>query len=119
MAYDEGGPRVQTVVQAMKVKEVQGGPDDKNKYYWIWCNACQTEHQFEVPRWKFDGNMDQPTFHPSMKVQWGRFKTKEGTMGYIKCCHFILRNGVMEYQSDCTHELKGQKVPLQDFPKGG
>lgn len=32
-------------------------------------------------------------------------------------CHSFVRNGVIEFLSDCTHALKGQHVPLPDWPE--
>ncbi|MCZ4340562.1 hypothetical protein O4H52_03015 [Sphingomonadaceae bacterium G21617-S1] len=31
-------------------------------------------------------------------------------------CHSFVRNGQIEFLSDCTHALAGQTVPLPPFP---
>ena len=52
---------------------------DKTPHGWChWCPACQEMHCFRVegaadesvkkPRWTFDGNVEQPTFSPSMLI---------------------------------------------------
>ena len=55
------------------------------------------------PLWEFNGNFESPTFVPSLMMRHGDSAV----------CHLFLRNGVLEFLSDCTHELAGQKVPLE------
>ena len=31
-------------------------------------------------------------------------------------CHYFLRAGVIEYLGDCTHSMRGLKVPLPELP---
>lgn len=90
--------------------------------YLHWCPACKQRHPFftnEMPaawtghRWKFDGNVEAPTFSPSMNISWGR----EGSEMFGRC-HYILTSGVINFCGDCTHELKGQSVPLPNIPEG-
>lgn len=80
-----------------------------------WCPACKEPHDFavELPftngaKWTFDGNHDKPTFSPSMLITIGSDPPQ--------VCHYFLREGIIEYLGDCTHELKGHKVPLPDIP---
>lgn len=35
------------------------------------CPACRCSHRFDVGRWTFNGDMDRPTFTPSMHVTTG------------------------------------------------
>lgn len=44
-----------------------------------WCPACKGVHVFTIDnpnsngaRWTWDGNIEAPTFTPSMKITWGR-----------------------------------------------
>jgi hypothetical protein len=30
------------------------------------------------------------------------------------CCHFNVTEGFIQFHADCTHELKGQRVPMSD-----
>lgn len=29
-------------------------------------------------------------------------------------CHSFVRNGTIQYLGDCTHELKGQTIPMEE-----
>jgi hypothetical protein len=80
--------------------------------YSFWCPGCEQHHLFAVrkegrPSWTFDGNMQQPTFSPSLLYP---DKTPR--------CHLFLRNGKLEFCSDCEHELAGKTVDLPDIPEG-
>lgn len=65
----------------------------------------------KVPQWDFDGNLARPTFSPSIKstMEWGEQKE-------LRVCHFYLRNGVYQFQGDCTHHLSGQTAPAPAGP---
>ena len=69
----------------------------------ILCPACKCGHAFDG-RWKFNGNMDAPTFRDSMRVQ-------NDTVH----CHFYVTDGNIEFLADCAHELAGKTVPLEDW----
>lgn len=87
--------------------------------YAHWCPGCQHAHIFHTvridsgPCWDFDGNLERPTFRPSMREFWPAHNGKpERTL-----CHYFLRNGEIDFLGDSTeHELRG-KVPLPDFPE--
>ena len=92
--------------------------------YEHWCPACKTTHEFAVQepfrngaKWTFDGNVDAPTLTPSMNIRIGPYPDdNEHGPGWIEVCHYFLRGGVIQYLTDCTHEMKGQNVPLPDLP---
>lgn len=48
--------------------------------------------------------MDKPTFSPSMGCN----------MGTELQCHSFVRDGRIEYLSDCRHELAGQTIDMLD-----
>lgn len=79
--------------------------------YWFFCPGCRTGHAFTVrtdgkrPSWTFDGDMERPTFSPSLLCPDLR-------------CHLFLRGGVLQFLPDCSHALAGQSVPLPDIPDG-
>lgn len=97
--------------------------------YAHWCPACEQMHAFAVDApqrngacWSFDGNVDAPTFSPSMNIRTGRFANPdwvdpEGEDLSI-VCHYFLRGGRIEYLSDCTHRFAGQTVDLPSLPTG-
>jgi len=89
----------------------------------IWCPGCGRMHV--IPnRWGFDGNIEAPTFVPSVKIEYngqdaGVFDAAVGLAfqrAPAKCCHFFLRAGVLEYCPDSTHKLAGQNIILPEIP---
>ncbi len=77
--------------------------------YMHWCPGCESMHMIAVEepfengaRWTFDGNIDAPTFAPSINIR-GR-------------CHYFLRAGRLEFCGDCAHPLSGQVVTLPPLP---
>jgi hypothetical protein len=74
--------------------------------YSFWCPACKCGHGFTVkggpPVWGFDGNMQAPTFSPSLR--------------YVDAgCHLYVSGGQIQYCWDCRHDLKGQTIPMVDW----
>lgn len=77
------------------------------QHYLFKCPACECMHSVDVgdvpngdPRWTFDGNLEAPTFFPSVK--------------YLRSgCHFFVRAGVIEFCSDAPN-MANQKVPMLD-----
>lgn len=83
-----------------------------------WCPACEELHAFAVDRpfhngarWTFDGNLDAPTFAPSMNIAVGPFPD-----GRVERCHYFLKAGRIQFLGDCTHKLAGQTIDLPDLP---
>lgn len=74
-----------------------------------WCPGCKANHVIYMdPRsqpnghfWRFDGNLEAPTFEPSINI--------------VGRCHYFIRGGRIEYCSDSAHELAGQTVELPDL----
>lgn len=74
----------------------------------VWCPGCDDPHMIPVqgPRaWQWDGNVEAPTFSPSLLVRGGE-----------RVCHSHVRAGRFEFLSDCTHALAGQTVPIAPWP---
>lgn len=74
-----------------------------------WCPGCKRNHViYTDPRsqsnghhWQFDGNMEQPTFSPSINI--------------VGQCHYFIRSGMIQFCADSAHALAGQTVPLPDL----
>ena len=81
--------------------------------YYIWCVACKHAHVYEVPGWSFNGNLEKPSFTPSLL----EFYTKPGTNQRIITCHFFVTDGIIKYCGDCPHELNCQNLPLEQIPE--
>jgi hypothetical protein len=78
--------------------------------YMIYCPACESPHHFDK-RWTFNGNLEAPTFTPSMLVN-GNPKFHNPT---VPRCHSFVTNGQIKYLADCTHGMAGQTVKLKPF----
>lgn len=95
---------------------VDGNGDE---WFGHWCPGCKYAHLFYVnraktPCWTFDGNLEKPTFSPSMRS----FTPANAERGRPErtLCHYILTAGVINFLPDSTdHELRGE-VPLPPFP---
>lgn len=107
-----------------KIKRFSKNEGWKNGEGWAhYCPACKETHGFatEIPfangsKWTFNGNMEAPTFAPSMNIRIGPYPDGEDDAGRIDVCHYFLRNGRIEFLADCTHEMRGQTVDLPDLP---
>ena len=113
----------------------QHGDCTDHESYTFQCPGCKDWHEVTVkcsypgPKWGFNGDMNAPTFTPSLLATSGHYcpgannlecwctfeeryqKPKPMEAGcYI--CHSFITNGQIQFLSDCTHELAGQTVPL-------
>lgn len=82
--------------------------------YAHWCPGCEEMHyisasdpQSKRPQWSFNGDIENPTFSPSMKL------SKKGVVH----CHYFLRDGKLQFLRDCTHDFAGKTIPLPELPK--
>ncbi|MEQ1890287.1 MAG: DUF6527 family protein [Alphaproteobacteria bacterium] len=82
----------------LKLYRAQGG-------WHHFCPGCQSIHRLP-DGWRFDGNLESPTFTPSFKHSWGN----------KMICHYFLTAGQLVFCSDSTHRLAGQSVALPEFP---
>jgi hypothetical protein len=101
--------------------------DKTLNWFVINCPACG-EHVIAVSppfsngaAWGFNNDMDKPTFSPSLLVRTGKkadpsHVMSPETMGerWNRICHSFIRDGMIQFLPDCTHELAGQTVPLPD-----
>lgn len=83
----------------------------------FFCPGCECDHGVWVrPNkniltdscWTWNGSMDKPTFSPSILVQTS-YKDVQ------KVCHSFVKNGQIQYLSDCTHKLAGQTIDLPPY----
>lgn len=86
--------------------------EDKIIMYWFHCPGCDERHAVYVghhnpkANWDFNGDVDEPTFQPSILV------TRPGT---TYRCHSYVQEGFIRYLSDCSHDMAGQTHPLPDI----
>lgn len=89
-----------------------------------WCPACNSLHPFALETrnhsgaiWTWDGDVDRPTFSPSMNIRIGPINPNgDAEERHIDVCHYFLRGGRIEFLGDCTHAMRGQTVDLPDMP---
>lgn len=83
-----------------------------NSLWLFWCPGCGRGHVYQTPRWTFDGNVDYPTFSPSLLM----FTTELGSNVRKTECHLFVKAGMMAYCSDNPHTYNGQTMPMLDIP---
>lgn len=103
---------------------------------WLfYCPGCKETHA-PSNRWQFNGNLEKPTFAPSILVTGVNFPPNDPATGdfargsdgeYLMdadgklagctpmVCHSFVRDGQIQFLTDCTHSLAGQTVPLPDY----
>lgn len=81
----------------------------------IHCPGCHFKHSLKVeddllgPKiHTFNGDYEKPTFSPSLL--WN-FDPEI-------ICHSLIKDGMIQFLNDCTHELKNKTVPLPDVEEG-
>jgi hypothetical protein len=98
----------------------------------FWCPGCDKAHVISPAIWTWDGNVEAPTFSPSVLVTsghytpghsgpdcWCTYNAKhpdDPTVFKCERCHSFVRAGRIEFLGDCTHRLAGQTVPLPPWP---
>lgn len=93
------------------------------------CPGCDDNHQISVGTWTFNGDLERPTFTPSVlvrAVQWGgapeptkaatrRARHPNVAAGGQTVCHSFVAEGRIQFLGDCTHVLAGQTVDLPEW----
>jgi hypothetical protein len=76
------------------------------RMYLFHCPGCGYSHPFHVPMWTWNGSLDAPTFSPSLMVNGSDPRYR---------CHSFVKEGKIQFLSDCFHKLAGQTVELPDW----
>lgn len=83
-------------------------PNSKYRYnghrIWLYCPGCK-EYHFIDSKWDIKYNDGIISVNPSFLLK--SIKRKPDVR-----CHFFLRNNIIEYLNDCTHEYKGKKISI-------
>lgn len=101
--------------------------------YLFKCPGCGNDHIAIIkrradnpngPEWTFDGNMGKPTFNPSFLTKYTRRITDDEHARIMageklnipqSVCHIFVRNGQIQYLSDCTHGYAGKTIDMVDM----
>lgn len=63
------------------------------------------------PAWEWNGDVENPTLTPSVSRK--TFERDGVTVKTIN--HFFVTDGNVQFLEDCTHDKKGQTLPLQEY----
>lgn len=100
----------------------KGNPEEEAKcVVAIMCPGCKCHHVIATvqpfsngAKWGFNGDMDKPTFSPSLLITTPEVKDEEYTIP-ATVCHSWIENGMIRFMDDgTTHHLRGQTVELPD-----
>src|SRR5579859_5705820 len=79
----------------------------------FFCPGCDESHAIPTrgggASWQWDGDVNAPTVTPSINVT-------SHNAGVQSTCHSFIEAGNIRFLGDCTHALRGQTVPLPDWP---
>lgn len=96
----------------------------------FWCPGCDGAHCIHHgagtgPRWGWNGDVEKPTFTPSILVRGTVPMTDQQHEAYERegmlptpvklICHSFVTDGKIQFLSDCTHQLAGQTVEIPDW----
>lgn len=96
--------------------------------YSFHCPGCGHPHVYFTDKahskivWKFNGNLDKPSFTPSLMNKWGKNAdpkwiepNEPSTTGWSGQCHLWITDGIINYAKDSTHHLAGEHIPMVDI----
>lgn len=77
--------------------------------YLFWCKGCNAEHavglKSEGGHHDFNMDLNCPTISPSVLCNFVPGET----------CHSFIKEGKIQYLSDCWHELAGKTIELPEI----
>lgn len=104
-------PYLYPMAKVRKIEHIYQGEKYHHDQYEYMCLGCGYTHVFalthEGGHHQWNNDYDNPTVTPSLVQNF-----TPGSM-----CHSFIRNGHIQYLTDCTHHLAGQTISLPDLPK--
>lgn len=100
--------------------------DSQSTQLYFRCPGCKHLHAINdaltelrgenSPVWVFNGDYDKPTISPSILV-WSYRKNPSTDEYNIETdrCHSFVRDGNIQFLTDCMHQLAGQTVELPEI----
>lgn len=97
--------------------------DAKDGMLLFQCPGCGCSHGVWTgdgpgPRWTWNGNIERPTFTPSILVTYpANPNAKEDFKEWRteRRCHSFVTDGRIQFLGDCTYALAGQTVDLPEW----
>ena len=74
----------------------------------FYCPACEMNHGINKT-WVISKDMENPTITPSILSRTPNYK---GIPDYK--CHMFVKNGMIEYLSDCSHWMAGKTIKMEE-----
>jgi hypothetical protein len=98
-----------------KLLSIESSPDVFGAYC-FHCPGCKNYHAVYIKphqapngaSWTFNGDMEKPTFSPSI------LQRVQLSSGKVMICHIFVKDGLIQFLDDCTHELAGSTVEMID-----
>lgn len=92
--------------------------------HYYWCSGCNLLHGIAIKQhtedngasWEFTGTLECPTYSPSQLTTYS-YWTGHDTPPQNFVCHTFIKNGMIEFLTDCTHALAGQTLLLPPMPE--
>lgn len=100
-------------------RQVIYGENDVRRSHYYWCPGCNCLHSVTIrpdvndrgAGWTFEGTLERPTYQPSQLTRW-----EHGEERTPHVCHTFIREGMIQFLSDCTHALANHTVPMVPLP---
>ena len=99
-----------------KLSEVvdEGG----RKNYYFDCPGCKERHSVitcpigsdDVGCWQFNGDVEAPTVRPGIMSRIPASDDSEASI-----CHVFVTDGRLYFWHDCTHELRGLSIEMEEI----
>lgn len=102
------------MVDAAKVASL-GKQANGDQMVHFHCPGCDDVHQIRVGTWTWNGDLERPTFTPSVLV---RYEVSPPNQHLSTICHSFVTDGRIQFLGDCTHALAGQTVDLPPWHGG-
>ena len=95
----------------IKIKVYGESIETAIRYPAFHCPGCGCDHSISVGRgsphtWDWNGSFESPTFSPSILCNKDFPDSR---------CHSFVKDGQIQFLTDCWHHLAGQTVPLPDW----
>ena len=85
------------------------------------CPGCGHAHTIDTNTWTWDGDLERPTFTPSVLVRSHGYPhgidppPGEVQVPAPQVCHSFVTDGRIQFLGDCTHALAGQTIDLPEW----
>lgn len=95
----------------------------------FYCPGCDTHHMID-DKWTYSGTDEKPTVRASVLSKWVKTpdplpRDENGNLitgpdgravgAKNMVCHLFITDGNIKYLNDCTHNLAGETVPMEDI----